>query len=168
MKFVQKTAFIVMLAAAAMAATSASWSQTGPKPSDYWLLDAPDDTERFHRIQRMFGGFSSAMVAVAERYDRTYDAVKDENYDLAVYHWKKIREAIELGVLRRPGREANSVSLFLNGPWQPVMEALNGKDRTKARESFQAARSACMMCHIAEKVPFMNDQPLFRRTAAFP
>lgn len=137
------------------------------KPSDNWLLEAQDDTERFKRIQQMFGGFSLSMQLVGERYDRTYDAITDGNYDLAVYHWKKIKETIELGYLRRPAREANAVAIFLKGPWAPASEALAAKDKVKARQQFLLARSACMACHIAEKVPFMNDQPRFRRTVKF-
>lgn len=138
------------------------------KTSDNWLLDAKDDTERFQRIQQMFGGFSMSMQIVGERYDRTYDAIIDGNYDLANYHWKKIKETIELGTLRRPARAANAEALFLKGPWGVMSEALAAKDKVKAKEQFLMARSACMACHVAEKVPFMNDQPRFRRTATFP
>lgn len=67
-------------------------AQEPPKQSDDWLLGAGDDSERFKLIQQMFGGFSSAMQIVGERYDRVYDAVADNNYDLAKYHWKKIYE----------------------------------------------------------------------------
>ena len=137
------------------------------KTSDNWLLDARDDTERFQRIQQMFGGFSMAMQIVGERYDRTYDAIADGNFDLANYHWGKIKETIELGTLRRPARAANAEALFLKGPWGAMSAAQAAKDKNKAREQFLAARSACMACHVAEKVPFMNDQPRFRRTATF-
>lgn len=138
------------------------------KTSDNWLLEARDDTERFKRIQQMFGGFSMSMQIVGERYDRTYDAIIDGNFDLASYHWKKIKETIELGYLRRPAREANAVAIFLKGPWGTVSDALAAKDREKAKEQFLVARSACSSCHVAERVPFMNDQPRFRRTATFP
>lgn len=138
------------------------------KKSDNWLLDSKDDMERFKLIQQMFGGFSMSMQLVGERYDRTYDAIIDGNYDLANYHWKKIKETIELGYLRRPAREANAVAIFLKGPWVSVSEALASKDKVKAKEQFLTARSACIACHLAEKVPFINDQPKFRRTATFP
>lgn len=138
------------------------------KVSDNWLLDAKDDAERFQRIQQMFGGFPMAMQLVGERYDRTYDAITDGNYDLANYHWKKIKETIELGTLRRPARAANAEAVFLEGPWVAVGEALAAKDKVKTREQFLIARSACISCHVAEKVPFINDQPKFRRTATFP
>ena len=156
------------IVAGCLAGPSPVNAETPAKTSDNWLLDAKDDTERFQRIQQMFGGFSMSMQIVGERYDRTYDAITDGNYDLANYHWKKIKETIELGTLRRPARAANAEALFLKGPWGAVSDALTAKDKVKAREQFLMARSACLACHVAEKVPFMNDQPRFRRTAAFP
>lgn len=143
-------------------------AQEPQKQSDDWLLDAGDDSERFKLIQQTFGGFSAAMQIVGERYERAYDAVADNNYDLAKYHWKKIKEAIELGYLRRPARKANAESLFLKDSWVSGWDGLDSKDQANAREGFLAARLGCMACHIAEKVPFMNDQPMFRRTGKFP
>ena len=156
------------IAAGCLAGASSVSAEPPAKISDNWLLDAKDDTDRFQRIQQMFGGFSMAMQLVGERYDRTYDAITDGNYDLANYHWKKIKETIELGYLRRPARAANAEAIFLKGPWVAVSNALTAKDKVKAREQFLLARSACIACHVAEKVPFMNDQPRFRRTAKFP
>jgi hypothetical protein len=143
-------------------------AQEPPERSDNWLLDAGDDTERFKRVERMFGGFSTAMQIVGERYARIYDAVAEGNFGLADYHWKKLREAIELGYLRRPAREANAVALFLENPGLSVQDALDSKKKEKARAAFASARLACMACHLAENVPFMNDQPLFRRSFTFP
>jgi hypothetical protein len=146
--------------------TTGFWAiaQEPQKQSDDWLLDANDDPERFKLIQQMFGGFSAAMQIVGERYERTYDAIADKNYDLAKYHWKKIKEAIELGYLRQPARKANAVSLFLKDPWISGWEGFDSKVQAKSKEGFLTARLGCMACHIAEKVPFMNNQPMFRRT----
>jgi hypothetical protein len=138
------------------------------KQSDNWLLDAEDDTERFKRIQQMFGGFSAAMQGVGDRYERTFEAVIEGNFNLADYHWKKVRDAIELGFLRRPGRKANAVALFLEDPWPTLEEALAAKDGQLSKEALLSARSACMTCHVAENVPFINDQPMFRRTVTSP
>jgi hypothetical protein len=74
---------------------------------------------------------------------------------------------IELGYLRRPGREVNAVTMFLKGPWQPLADALAAREPAKAKATFVAARAACQACHAAERVPFMNDQARFRRTAVF-
>lgn len=168
MKRFRKCLITLGLIVFGFAAVSFAITQETPKKSENWLLEAKDDAERFKRIQQMFGGFSSAMQIVGERYERSYDAVAEGNFDLAIYHWKKIKDAIELGYLRRPAREANSVALFLDKPWKTAGEAFALKEINKAREAFLSARSACMACHIAENVPFMNDQPLFRRTAIFP
>jgi len=162
-----KLLIAVILATGCLAGAPVFSAEPPPKTNDNWLLDAKDDTERFKRIQQMFGGFSMSMQIVGERYERTYDAITDGNYDLANYHWKKIKETIELGYLRRPAREANAVAIFLKGPWGSVSEALASKDMEKAKEQFLMARTACIACHVAEKVPFMNDQSKFRRTATF-
>ena len=163
-----KCVIAAMVAAGCFTGPAAVAAEQPPKMSDNWLLDAKDDTQRFKLIQQMFGGFSMSMQLVVERYDRTFDAISDGNYDLAGYHWKKIRETIELGYLRRPAREASAVAIFLKGPWASLNEALASQDKVKAKERFLMARTACMACHMAEKVPFINDQPKFRRTSAFP
>ena len=142
-------------------------AQEAPKKSDNWLKDAEDDAERFTLIEKMFGGFSGAMQIVGERYLRTYDAITDGNFDLANYHWKKIKEAIELGYLRRPARKAHAVALFQDGPWPVTSNAIVSKEKAKAENAFLDARKACMTCHAAERVPFMNDQPMFRNTETF-
>jgi hypothetical protein len=168
MRHFRKLSIVAAFVFGGLAMATFAISHEAPKQSDNWLLDVQDDTERFKRIQQMFGGFSAAMQIVGERYDRTYDAVAEGNYELANYHWKKIKEAIELGYLRRPSREANSVDLFLNDSWTSASEAFASKEKDKARDGFLSARSACLACHLAEKVPYMNDQPKFRRTAKFP
>lgn len=165
MKSFQRFLMALVLLVGCLPMGSAARADEPPKPSENWLLDASDDMERFKRIQQMFGGFSGAMLVVAERYDRAYDAIADKNYELAGYHWRKIKESIELGYLRRPARQAHSDALFLKGPWVSTNDALASKDEPKIREAFLAARSACMACHAAEQASFINEQPLFRRTA---
>lgn len=138
-----------------------------PKATNNWLLDAENDEERFKRVEQMFAGFSGAMAEVGDRYQHTHDAIKDGNYALASYHWDKLRGAIELGYLRRPGRAANAKGLFLETAWPELKEQLTSDDSQAIQQRFQQARSACLACHVAEEVPFMNDQPLFRHTADF-
>lgn len=36
------------------------------------------------------------------------------------------------------------------------------------QQAFLTERGTCMACHIAEKMPFLNDTPIFRDTASFP
>ena len=142
--------------------------QAAQKPaSNHWLLDAASDEERFARIEKMFAGFSGAMAEVGARYQHTYDAIVDENYPLASYHWDKLGAAIELGYLRRPARAANAKTMFLQSSWPELRQALATDDKKAIQASFLQARAACMACHAAEQVPFMNNQPLFRVTAEF-
>lgn len=58
-------------------------------------------------------------------------------------------------------RAANAKALFLDPVWAEVNAGLKSDDTPKAWEAFDRAKSACIACHIAEKVEFMNDQPVF-------
>lgn len=126
-----------------------------------WLTDADEDT-RYERLEYYLGGFSSAMRETGERYRHAEQAIYDENYELAYYHWDKIKGAIERGAMKRPDRRENAEAMFLNSAWEVLAEALQKPEEHDVRGAFQQAKGACMACHSAEEVPFMNDQPLFR------
>jgi hypothetical protein len=130
-----------------------------------WLLNAENDKDRFILLQNYLGGFSVSMWEVGDRYKTIYSALQNENFDLAIYHWKKIKAVIENGYLKRPARRANSDAIFINSTYEAVLSAFETRDIKKAWQGFSNARSACMTCHVAEKIPWMNDQNLFRDTA---
>lgn len=129
--------------------------------SNQWLAEADDDATRFARLEYYLAGFSPSMWEAGERYAQLHEAIKRENYDLALYHWDKIRDVIERGVMKRPGRRANAEAILLDSVWPEARDAFASRDRDTAREALASVRSACMACHVAERVPFMNDQPLF-------
>lgn len=142
---------------------------------DGWLLEKESHTARFEQLESYLGGFSSAMWETGHRYDIVYAAIDDENYALADYHWQKIRSAIRNGYSKRPARQANADALFLDAAWGELASALENAKKNEngngngdeVRDAFMVARSACMACHVAEDVPFMNDQKLFRDTDGF-
>lgn len=129
--------------------------------SNAWLLDAETDEQRFELLQGYLGGFSTSMQEVGQRYHAIHDALTRDNMDLANYHWGKIRGAIRNGYLKRPGRQANADAIFLNSLWGEVSASFQSGDVDKAWAGFERAKSGCMACHAAEKVPFMNNQSLF-------
>ncbi len=129
--------------------------------ADDWLVDV-DEKTRAERLSSYLGGFSSAMWEVGERYQHMFQAIRDENFALAHYHWDKIGEAIRGGYLKRPGRQANSDKLFLDTIWPIYLETLTSGHADAIRSQFSQARDACIACHTAENVGFMNDQPMFR------
>lgn len=146
-------------------ATAAS-EQTGV--SKNWLLDVDSDEERFRLLQDYLGGFSQNMREVGFRYRYVYLSIVDGNFELADYHWKKIKNAIEYGFMKRPARRKHSEDKFLNDAWQQLSTSLKNEDAEQIRADFRRARKACMECHKAEDVGFLNDQGLFRDTAEFP
>lgn len=91
-----------------------------------------------------------------------------ENWVLAAYHWHKIRATIEGGLMKRPERRANAEALFLGETWNGMHEALESRDSAGIGPAFARTKGACMACHAAEQVSFINDQPLFREPQPLP
>lgn len=143
---------------------AAAVEQAKDKNPDDWLLNAPDDATRFKLIQSQARGFSASMFEVARRFETLYDAVADKNTDFAAYQLTKIKEVIEAGTTRRPKRKTNADAIFIGKAFEPALAAIKSGDAAKAWEGFAQVRAACMACHEAEKVGFMNNQPLFRKT----
>ena len=137
-------------------------------PSSNWLLDAKDDTERFRRIQIYAGGTYEQMWQIGHRYQQVYHAIIDENWELGLHHWKKLRDVFNVGLMKRPKRTPNAEAMFLDAAWLELEQALESGDATTARQAFLTERSVCMACHVAEKMPYLNDTPIFRDTASFP
>ena len=138
------------------------------KPGKHWLLGVETDAERFGRLETYLRGFDQPMWEVGHRYEIVYEAILDRNYELASYHWKKIKTTIRNGYMKRPARQTSADSMFLDsGVWASLDKALLGSDDKEIKDSFAVARKTCMACHVVEKVPFMNDQKIFRRTEAF-
>ncbi|MBI5721311.1 MAG: cytochrome c [Burkholderiales bacterium] len=141
--------------------------QTKP-PSNRWLEDADSDADRFRKLEIYLRGFDQPMLEVGQRYLALYDAIKDRNWGLADYQWDKVKLTINGGLMKRPARTRNAESIFLDVAWPAMDKAIKSKDEARIREQFGAVRETCMECHEKEKVPFMNESPLFRTTAGFP
>jgi hypothetical protein len=146
----------------ATALLMASLTRAADDAPDGWLQGAHDDVQRFERLERYLGGFSRSMWEVGERYARLHEALQGGNYALARYHWEKIGATIRAGYLKRPARQPNADAQFLDRVWPAVDEELASADSTRAWAGFESARAACMACHVAEGVPFMNDQAMFQ------
>jgi len=142
--------------------------QTRP-PSNNWLLDADDDTERFRRLQVVAGGTDIPMWEIAHRYEELYVAIQNNNWEMGVYHWEKLRDRMNTAAMKRPARTQNIEGMFLtSGVWNGMHDALTSKDPGRMRQQFQLVRQACIACHIAERVGFLNDSSVLRRTESFP
>lgn len=134
--------------------------------SDGWLGSAASDAERFRELERYLGGFSSAMWETGERYRYVHQALRDENFELAAYHWDKIGDAIRNGYRKRPGRQENSDAIFLDAVWERVLVEFQDGKAEAAWAAFEQGRAACQACHEAEDVAFVNAQPMFTELRA--
>lgn len=127
-----------------------------------WLSGAVD--ERFQAVGDQLGGFSQTMLEVGLRYGELHWAVQDGNWRLAEYQAEKIGDAIERGIIRRPGRAPSARDLFLDGPLPEFEEALEGRNREQIRSAFNELTAACNACHVAEDMAFVEIGPPPART----
>lgn len=137
-------------------------------PDRNWLLHAKDDQERFRRIQIYAGGTYEQMWQIGYRYQQVYHAIIDENWELAQHHWVKLRSVFNVALMKRPRRTPNAEAMFLDHGWMQLEVALKARDADNIRQVFLRERGLCIDCHIAEKMEFLNDTPIFRDTAGFP
>lgn len=140
----------------------------GDDPSRYtpndWLLSVPDADDRARLLQKQLRGFDQPMLEVGERYRSFLESLERGNYDFAAYQWRKIRITIENGIEKRPGRARNARDVFLDATWDEVRVGVESRDVAKAAAAYELANSSCQACHIAEEVPYVNDQSLFEKS----
>jgi hypothetical protein len=132
---------------------------------DDWLLGAPNDTERFRRLQQQFIGFAQPMLEIGERFTRIHDALGRSNYERAAYHWTKIQQALTNAIMRRPKRAANAHAFFLDSNYQRLLTEFESRDPGRAWAAFEEAKGICQGCHLAEQAGFVNNQALFDLSA---
>jgi hypothetical protein len=137
-------------------------------PSNNWLLDARSDEERFRRLQVYSGGTDQQMWQMGYRYEQVYRAIIDRNWQLGTYHWGKLRDVFNVALMKRPNRTPNAEAMFLSQEWRLLDDALKAGDVAAAQKAFVAERRACIACHVAEGMAFLNETPIFRNTASFP
>jgi hypothetical protein len=134
-----------------------------------WLLDANDDAERMRRIELWAGAGDSEMQDIAHRLEELHGAIQTQNWDLGIYHLEKIRGRMIVAGMKRPTRTQNLEAVFLDsGVYQAMHDALTRKNPDQARAEFQNTRQACMACHAAERLEFINASGVFRRIETFP
>jgi hypothetical protein len=113
------------------------------------------DMEHFvETIEEQFAGFSATMREVSYRYEELYWAGLDGNWEYADYQLEHIEEALEAGIIRRPERALNA-ELFLKTGAQSMQVVIDNKDGEAFEQGFNQFRTACLDCHMREKVEFI-------------
>jgi hypothetical protein len=126
-----------------------------------WLFNLPDEEQRLAQLQLQLRGLDIGMWETGYRYQSIHEALRRENYDLATYHWDKIKQTLDNALVRRPARRANSESLFLNTVFAEVRTAFQSRNAEMAWAGFEQARMSCLSCHDAENVAYMNNMGMF-------
>jgi hypothetical protein len=138
-------------------------------PSRNWLRDADDDSERFRRIELWAAAGDQEMHETAARMRELHAAIQRESWEMAIFQLEKIRGRMIVAMTKRPVRTQNMEALFFDsGVYKDLHDSLTSKDWQRARTEFMRTRAACMACHAAEKIPFINESAVFRDVAEFP
>jgi cytochrome c1 len=162
MKFISPLLCFAICFSTTSIANSQSPTPSSQAKSNHWLLNEKDPVQRTLKLEQYLRGFDQPMLEVGQRYQSLYQALLDNNYGFAEYQWKKIKTTIKNGIMKRPKRADNANSMLLNNAWADINADFISKNQSQAWQGFQKATSVCMACHIAEKVEFVNNQPLFR------
>jgi hypothetical protein len=126
-----------------------------------WIFNLPDEEARTAALQLQLRGLDVAMWEIGERYKGLHEAIGRNNSQLAVYHWDKIKQSLDNALVRRPARRANSEALFLNEVWPETREVLAAGDTAASWAALERVRTACMACHEAENLAYMNNMAMF-------
>lgn len=144
-------------------------SRQSKPPSRNWLRDANDDPERFRRIELWAAAGDQEMHEIAARMRELSAAIQRESWVMSVYQLEKIRGRMVVAMTKRPVRTQNMEALvFDSGAYGALHDALTAKDVQRARMGFTALRSACMACHTAERLSFINESAIFREIEGLP
>lgn len=131
------------------------WLGCAPKPQPLekaegeWIKGSAQ--EQLDAIEQQFRGFDMAMVETGYRYQELYWAGTDRNWPYATYQAKKLRKAIDNGLIRRPKR-ATSAQPFLNEILPQVEQAVANQDSLAFDAQFKLLTTGCNACHAKEKV----------------
>jgi hypothetical protein len=88
---------------------------------------------------------------------------------MGIYQLEKMRGRMIVAGIKRPTRTQNLEDVFLDsGVYKAMHDALTSKNQDQARTAFDNTRLACMACHAAEKLAFINDSAVFKRLESFP
>ncbi len=126
-----------------------------------WLQNAKTEEEKSNLIQKQMRGFDVNMWEVGERYVLLKEAVHQNNHELALYHWEKIKLTIENGIEKRPKRAANAKAMFLDSFHSEIKVDLQSSENKIFLSTVEKINENCKSCHNAENVSFINNQSMF-------
>ena len=96
-------------------------------------------------------------LIVQPRHTKLWFAGHEGNWVLAEYEIKELRSALANVAKARPVfRErsvAESVDMFMGGPFRSIDEAIHDHDATKFAQAYATVNAGCNACHTALNQP---------------
>ena len=91
-------------------------------------------------------GLTTIMPMVGQRYWKLYYAAKAEDWDMALYQLKQVRELMEMGMVTRPDH-ASDLESFLEGYLEPIEEAVEDRDWAAFEAAYNDGIAGSTMYH---------------------
>ncbi|CAN5199986.1 hypothetical protein BH10PSE12_BH10PSE12_36630 [soil metagenome] len=83
------------------------------------------------------------MWEVGHRYEAIHEALHRKNFDLAAYHWRKIRQTIDNAVMKNATRKAPAYALLIDSLYDSTLAAFTAKDEKASWAAIEKVRVAC-------------------------
>jgi cytochrome c len=134
-------------------------------PGRHWLMDAPNDEERWRRLETFLDGMQGPMFEIGQRFVVFYEALRNENYAMADDIWRAIARVFVNALTIRPEYKAPGDAMFLRTQWFRMLEALETGDKDTIWQEFLYTKQICQSCHEATGMEWANVQRVFQYTA---
>ena len=95
-------------------------------------------------------GLGTVMIEYGVRFGNAWWAADAGNWDMAKYQVKEMTEIQEVGETTRPGR-ADALKKFEHDNIDPLMAAINAKDKDAFVSAYDRAITGCNQCHGDQK-----------------
>jgi len=142
--------FVLISALASLASGCIiSTVHTTPAGKNGWLEGSTQD--QINTIAKHLRGNDIVMIEVDWRLSELAKTGLDENWANATYQIKKMHLAMELGMERRPKREA-SYNWFFSTALPPMEAVIEKQDKQQFVELFPTFVEQCNTCHVMEQV----------------
>ena len=105
-------------------------------------------------IARIQPGLARLMPEVGQRAWKLYYAARARNWVLAKFQWKEAAGLLHLCAFTRP-KHADALARFLADDWQPLGEAIDGKDFDTFETTFKKSIERANFYHEERGKPYL-------------
>ncbi len=105
-----------------------------------------NNADRSMTLWNIQPGLGTIMIEYGARMNNAWWAVDADNWDMAKYQVKEMTEIQEVGEVTRPSH-ADALKKFEKNDIDPMMQAVDAKDKDAFVAAYDKAITGCNQCH---------------------